>query len=117
LEWAHIEALDQEPEYFVEGYGVVARTLAPKPFGITRENAAEMIGIFLHYPYLILNSYKERGIQGLRFLPRRLESIPNRTPKQIENEVVTVRRTTGFGSRGVAVIVNISLDEKGRDGG
>ena len=109
LDREHINVLKDEPSYVKERYGAIARTLAPMPFGITRKKASEMIGRSLRQFYRILRRFRKEGIAGLRFKSKRPKTIPNKTPKDIEDKVVAVRKATGFGPKPVSDIVNESL--------
>ncbi len=113
LDREHIDVLKDEPSYVKERYGAIAKTLAPKPFGITRKKAAEMIGLSLRQFYRILRRFLEEGIAGLEFKSTRPKTIPNKTPKDIEDKVVAVRKATGFGPKPVSDIVNESLRRVG----
>lgn len=112
LDREHIDVLKDEPSYVKERYGAVARTLAPKPFGIIRKKAAEMIGRSLRQFYRILRRFGQEGIAGLRFKSKRPKTMPNKTPKEIEDVVITVRKATGFGPRPISDIVNESFRAK-----
>lgn len=114
LEWEHIDVLKGEPGYVKKRYGAIARTLAPEPFGILRKEAAKMIDLSLRQFYRVLKRFKEEGVSGIRFKSKRPKTTPNKTPEEIENKVVSVRRATGFGPRPVSKIVNESLRREGR---
>jgi transposase InsO family protein len=111
---SHIKALKEEPDYVRERYGAVAKTLAPKPFGITREKAAKLIERSLRQLYRILKRFKKDGIPGLRHRSKRPKTIPIKTPREIEEKVLAVRKETGFGPRSVSDIVNESLQREDR---
>ncbi len=114
LHKAHIEALKSEQEYVKKRYRVIAKTLAPSPFGISREKAAEVIGVCLRQLYRIVKRFRNEGIPGLRFKSTRPRNIKHRTPQDIEKRTVAVRKATGFGPRPVSDIVNESLKNEGR---
>lgn len=114
LDESHIEALNNEPDYVKERYKALARTLAPKPFAITRKKAADMIGRSLRQLYRIVKCFREEGISGLRFRSKRPKNIPNHTPEEIEKKVLRVRRATGFGPGPVSDLVNKSLIREGK---
>ncbi len=54
----------------------------------------------------IVKRYLGEGIHGLRFRSRRPYAIVNKTPVEIENRIIKVRKATGFGSEQLANIVN-----------
>lgn len=114
LDESHVDALKDEPEYVKERYKAVARTLAPKPFGIYRRKAANMIGRSLRQLYRILKRFLEEGIVGLRFKSKRPKTILKQTPPKIEEQVLAVRRASGFGPKPVSDLVNESLRREGR---
>jgi len=113
LERGHIELLQREPGYVVERYAAAVRALAPQPFGITRQAAADMLRVSLRHFYRVLKRFKELGIAGLRKLSRRPKTTPRRTPAELEEKVLAVRQATGFGSRRVASIINESIRREG----
>ena len=45
LDDAHIPLINSEEEYVKQRYFAVAKTIAPEPLRITRNEAAEMIGL------------------------------------------------------------------------
>jgi hypothetical protein len=110
----HVEALKDEREYVMERYQAVARTLAPKPFGIQRKAAASMIGRSLRHFFRVLKRFKEEGIAGLRHRSRKPKTSPNRTPEDIREKVLAVREASGFGPKHVSALVNESLEREGR---
>ena len=114
LDESHIEALKGEPEYVKKRYVAVARTLAPRPFGVIRKIAAEMIGRSLRQLYRIVKSFREKGIAGLRFKSKRPKTSPNKTPEDIEEKILAVRKATGFGSKPVSDLVNESFRRESR---
>lgn len=111
---SHIEALKEEPDYVKDRYGAVAKTLAPEPFGITREKAAELIKRSLRQLYRILKRFNEDGIPGLRHRSKRPKTIPIKTSREIEKKVLAVRKATGFGPRSVSDLVNEILKRENR---
>ena len=112
LEEGHIQVLRTEPEYVRKRYRAVARTLGPA--SVTREDAARLIGRSKRQLQRIVGRFREEGIPGLRF--RAPHTTPrNRTPKEVEERIVAVRKATGFGSAQLAAIVNESLRAESRD--
>lgn len=107
-EW-HIAILKKEPEFVRNRYQAVARTLASDLIRITRREAAVMIDRSKRQLQRIARRFKEEGIAGLRLKSRRPHTSPNRTPADIEDRVVEVRKATGFGPEQLANIVNESL--------
>ncbi|MEK7392783.1 MAG: hypothetical protein AAB214_09475, partial [Fibrobacterota bacterium] len=87
-----------------------------KPFGITRKAAANLICKSLRQLYRIVRRFLSKGIEGLRFESRRPKTINNRTPKEIEDCILAVRKATGFGPEPVSTIVNESLARSGVPG-
>ena len=77
LHGSHVDALKSEPKYVKERYAAVARTLTPKPFGIPRRKAAEMISRSLRQLYRVVKRFLEEGIPGLRFKSRRPKRMPS----------------------------------------
>lgn len=108
LDESHIVALRVEPVYVRKRYFAVARTLAPGPFRAVRKRAAEMLGLCLRQLQRIVKRYKDEGIPGLRFRSRRPKTSPNKTPGGIENQILEVRKASGFSSKDIAVLVNES---------
>ena len=101
-----MEALKDEEEYVMKRYQAVARTLAPKPFGVQQMAAAGMIGRSLRHLYRILKRFKEEGIMGLCLRSRKPKTSPNKTPEDIEAMIVAVREASGFGPAHVSALVN-----------
>jgi hypothetical protein len=114
LEKEHIEALKGEPEYVKRRYQAVAKTIAPDPFRITRQKAAEMIQRSKRQMKRIVKNFREKGIPGLRFKSKRPKIIPKQTAEEIETKILAVRQATGFGPRPISDIVNESLKREGR---
>jgi hypothetical protein len=110
----HVEPLKDEEEYVRKRYQAVARTLAPKPFGIQRKAAAGMIGRSLRHFFRVLRRFKEEGLSGLRLRSRRPRNSPNKTPGDIEDKVLAVREASGFGPNHVSALVNESLEREDR---
>lgn len=114
LDESHVEALKDELEYVRERYRAVVKTLAPEPFRITREKAAEVIKRSLRQLYRIVKRFRDEGIPGLRFRSKRPKTIPNKTPIEIEEKILAVRKATGFGPKPVSDLVNESLRREDR---
>ncbi len=104
-EW-HIAILRNEQEYVRKRYHAVARTLASDIIRITRQEAADMIDRSKRQMQRIVKRYLGEGIHGLRFRSKRPYDIVNKTPVEIENRIIKVRKATGFGSEQLANIVN-----------
>lgn len=117
LDEGHIELLKNEEEYVRKRYRAVARTLVPEDsIRIARREAAELIGRSKRQLQRIVKRFKEEGIPGLRFKSKRPYSVPkNKTPRQIEQRIIEVRRATGFGSEQLALIVNECLKKKTKE--
>lgn len=110
LEYGHAALIKREERYVRKRYRAVARTLANDLVRIPRAQAAQMIGLSKRQLQRIVRRYREEGITGLRFRPRRPHTTPrNKTPADIETRVIDIRRATGFGSEQLATIVNASL--------
>jgi hypothetical protein len=62
----------------------------------------------------VVKRFREEGIRGLRFRSRRPHTTFNKTPVEIENRIINVRKATGFGSEPLASIVNESLNVEHR---
>jgi hypothetical protein len=58
----------------------------------------------------VVKRFREEGTTGLRFKSRRPSKVLNKTPVEIENRIISVRKATGFGSKQLASIVNESLN-------
>ncbi len=114
IDKAHIGVLKDEAEYVKRRYHAVARTLANKPFKISRKESASMIGRSLRQLYRILRRFLNEGISGLRFKSKRPKTSPNKTPEHVEKKIVSVRKSSGFGSRYIADIVNESNRREGK---
>jgi hypothetical protein len=105
-----IQLLRTEPSYVRKRYRAVARTLCSDLVRITREDAADLIGISKRQLQRVVRRFREEGIPGLRFRSRAPHTTPrNKTSAEIERRVVDVRKATGFGSEQLATIVNESL--------
>jgi len=110
------QLLRAEPPYVRKRYRAVSRTLAPDLVRITREDAARLIGRSKRQLQRIVRRFREEGIPGLRFRPKRPHTAPNnKTPPDVERRVVEVRKATGFGSEQLAAIVNEGLALESRD--
>jgi len=114
LHESHEATLRTEPGYVKERYKVVAGTLTPAPFGISRKRAADMLGKSLRQMYRIVKRFREQGIIGLRFQSKRPKTIPRQTSRYLENKILAVRTASGFGPRPVSDIVNESLRRENR---
>ena len=108
-EW-HIAILRNEQESVRKRYHAVARTLASDLIRITRQDAANIIDRSKRQLQRVVKRFREEGIAGLRFRSRRPYTIVNKTPVEIENKIIKVRKATGFGSEQLANIVNESLN-------
>jgi len=104
----HKDLLKNEEKYVKKRYQAVARSLTNKPFKISRKEASHMIERSLRQFYRILRRFKEEGISGLRFKSKRPKTSPNKTPEHIEKKIVSVRRSSGFGPRPIADLINES---------
>jgi len=114
IDKAHVGVLKDEAEYVKRRYHAVARTLANKPFKISRKESAKMIKRSLRQLYRILRRFLNEGISGLKFKSKRPKTSPNKTPEHVEKKIVSVRRSSGFGSRYIADIVNESNRREGK---
>jgi len=91
IDKAHIAILKDEKEYVKRRYQAVARTLASKPFKISRKDAAGMIGRSLRQLYRIVKRFLKEGIPGLRYKSKRPKTSPNKISDHLENKIVKVR--------------------------
>ncbi|MCK4365481.1 MAG: transposase [Thermoplasmatales archaeon] len=114
IDKAHIDVLRDEKEYVKRRYQAVARTLAKKPFKISRKEAAQLIGRGLRQLYRILRRFLNEGVSGLRFKSKRPKTSPNKIPEAVEKKIVSVRKSSGFGPRLIADIINESNRREGR---
>jgi hypothetical protein len=110
LEVCHIDILKKESEIVRDRYHAVARTLSSDLIRITRQDAADMIDRSKRQLQRVVKRFREDGIRGLRFKSRRPCNVLNKTPVEIEQRIVKVRKATGFGSEQLANIVNESLN-------
>ena len=108
-EW-HIAILRNEQESVRKRYHAVARTLVSDIIRITRKEAADMIGRSKRQLQRVIKRYRYEGIRGLRFKSKRPHTILNKTPVEVENRIINIRKATGFGSEQLANIVNESLN-------
>jgi Homeodomain-like domain len=105
-----IQLLKNEAPYVRKRYRAVSRTLAPDLVRITREEAAVLVDRSKRQLQRIVKRFKEEGIPGLRFRSKRPHTTPkNKTPPDVEQRVVEVRKAAGFGSEQLATIVNEGL--------
>jgi transposase len=117
LEETHVSLLKQEEEYVKKRYQAVARTLAADDtLRIPRKQAAGIIGRSKRQLQRVVKRFREEGIAGLRFRSKKPHTTPkNKTPQDIEQRVVEVRKATGFGSEQLATIVNESLNVENKE--
>lgn len=101
------------PKYARIRYFAIARTLANKPFGITRIEAANMIKKSLRQLYRIINRFKQEGISGLIHRSKRPKTSPNKTSEEDEKVILQVREASGFGPDGVVSLIEKSNKRKG----
>jgi len=113
LEKNHIKLLKSEPEYVKQRYRIVVSLLSPKS-NVTRQKAAQTLGLSKRQFQRIIKRYHIEGIQGLRHQSKRPNRSPNKTPIWLEDIIVKVREETGFGSFHISEIVNISLENQRR---
>jgi hypothetical protein len=114
LKECHIDILKKEPEIVRKRYHAVARTLVSDIIRITRQEAAVMISRSKRQLQRVVKRYREEGIIGLRFKSKRPHTTFNKTPVEIENRIINVRKATGLGSEQLANIVNECLNEEHR---
>jgi transposase len=112
-EW-HIAILKRESEIVRKRYYAVSRRLVSNIIRITRQEAAVMISRSKRQLQRVVKRYREEGIRGLRFKSKRPHTTFNKTPVEIENRIINVRKATGFGSEQLANIVNESLNVEHR---
>jgi len=108
-----IKLVKKLPKYAKRRYFAISKTLAPKPFGILRKKAAEMIGVSLRHLYRIISRYKEEGIPGLLHRSRRPKRSPNKTPEKEEKVIVQIREASGFGPDCISFLIEESNKRKG----
>jgi hypothetical protein len=110
LKECHIDILKKESEIVRKRYHAVVRTLVSNIIRITRQEAAVMIDRSKRQLQRVVKRLREEGITSLRFKSKRPCNILNKTPLEIENRIINVRKATGFGSKQLASIVNESLN-------
>ena len=113
LEKNNIKLLKKEPEYVKQRYHTVASVLSPRS-NVTRQKAAQTLGVSKRQFQRIFKRFKMEGIPGLRYKSKRPSRSPDKTPTWLEDIIVKVREETGFGSFHISQIVNISLENQGR---
>ncbi len=113
FEKEHINLVKQLPKYARKRYFAVARTLASKPFGITRIEAANMINKSLRQLYRIINRFKQEGLSGLLHRSKRPKRSPNKISDKDEKVIIQVRGASGFGPDGVAMLIQESNKREG----
>ena len=106
---ADVKLLKNEPRYVKERYHALVKTLAKGSFHIKRKEAASLIRRSLRQFYRILKRFKKEGIPGLRFRSKRPKTSPKRSPDELEQRIIKLRRETGFGSDQIAVLLNESF--------
>jgi len=114
LKECHIDIIKKESELVRKRYHAVVRTPVSDIIRITRQEAADMIDRSRRQLQRIVKRYREEGIRGLRFRSKRPHTVSNKTPVEIENRIINVRKATGFGSEQLANIVNESLNVERR---
>ncbi|MDG6224877.1 MAG: leucine zipper domain-containing protein, partial [Candidatus Thermoplasmatota archaeon] len=113
FEREHIEQVKELPKYARTRYFAIVKTLASKPFGITRAQAAKAINTSLRQLYRIIIRFKQEGISGLIHRSRRPTRSPNKTSDKDEKVIQQVRDASGFGPDGIASLIEESNKRKG----
>jgi transposase len=113
FERKHIKLVKKLPKYAKRRYFTIAKTLAPRPFGILRRRAAEMIDVSLRQLYRIIKRFKQEGISGLLHRSRKPKRSPNKTPEEEENVILQVREASGFGPNGISFLIEESNKRNG----
>jgi len=113
FEREHIGMIKELPKYARNRYFAITRTLAAKPFKITRTEAANMIKKSLRQLYRIISRFKQEGLAGLLYRSRRPRRSPNKTSSEDEKIILQVREASGFGPDGVATLIRESNKRKG----
>jgi len=113
LEKSHIKFLKKEPEYVKQRYHSVATVLSSNG-NVTRQKAAQTIGMSKRQFQRITKRFQKEGIPGLRHKSKSPHQSPNQTPTWLEDIIVKVREETGFSSLNLCQIVNISLEKQSR---
>ena len=113
FEREHIKTAKELPKYARNRYFAIAKTLANKPFGITRTEAAKVIKKSLRQLYRIINRFKQEGISGLIHRSKRPITSPNKTSNEDGKVILQVKEASGFGPDGVASLVDESNKRKG----
>ena len=114
LKKEHIQILHNEPVYVKQRYHALVRAVLSNNNKI-REKEAQDLGISIRHLRRLIKRFQDDGIPGLRNRSTRPNRSPNQTPTWLENLVVQVREKTGFGSDYVSHIVNISLENQGKN--
>jgi transposase InsO family protein len=109
----HVKSIKELPKYARIRYFAIARTLAGKPFRITRIEAAAMIKKSLRQLYRIINRFQQEGIPGLIHRSKRPKTSPNKTTEEDEKAILQVREASGFGPDGVVSLIKESNKRKG----
>ena len=96
FEREQIEQVKELPKYARTIYFAIAKTLASKPFGITRAQAEKAINTSLRQLYRIIIRFKQEGISGLIHTSRRPNRSPNKTSDKDKKVILQVRDASGF---------------------
>ena len=103
---AEVEFIKNEPDYVQNRYYAIIKTTIEAPFRWTRQQAADILDISKRHMQRLVRAYRMLGIPGLRFKSKRPKTMPNKSPKWMENTVVKMKKLTGFGKTSISTLVN-----------
>ena len=109
-----IEPVNELPGYAKDLYFAIAKTLARKPFGISRRKAAQTIQLSVRHLYRKIARFKEEGLSGLIHRSRRPKTSPKKTPLEEEDRILKIREASGFGPKGIAWLVKESFQRENK---
>ena len=105
----HVIPLKSECEKVKRRYFAVVKTLILDPLRLTRQHAADLLGLCKRQLQRWVKRFLEEGIPGLRYRSRKPRTSPRRISSEIEEVIVKVRRKSGFGPRDISTLVNESM--------
>jgi hypothetical protein len=110
-----MELLKNEPYYVIDRYFTIIKTIVDALFRLTRQQAADHLGISKRHMKRLVRTYLMKDIPGLRLKSKRPKKTPTKSPKLIEQAVTTMKKLTGFGNDSISDLVNEQSRLEGRD--
>jgi len=108
----HVVPLRSESEDVKRRYFAVVKTLIPDPLRLTRNLAANLLGLCKRQMQRWVKRYFQEGIPGLRYRSRRPRTSPEKIPSEVEDLIVEVRKKSGFGPKDISTLINESMKRK-----